>query len=77
MHIQKKQWLGSLLGQATVILVLVFLFACGGTLTYLRTGGFSVHVGVIPLVAGLCLLAVLVLGRPFPQKAGKRRIDLL
>ena len=72
MHIQKKQWLGSLLGQATVILVLVFLFACGGTLTYLRTGGFSVHVGVIPLVAGLCLLAVLA-GWVWLQKPNPKR----
>lgn len=57
MHIQKKQGWGSLLGQAAVILLLVFLFCLGGTLTYLRTGGFSIHVGLIPVAAGLCLLA--------------------
>lgn len=50
---------GSLLGQLTLILGLVFLFALGGALTYYRTGGLSLPVAMVPVAVALCLAASL------------------
>lgn len=71
MKIEKKQAIGSLLGQAAFILVWVFLFTLGGTWTYLRTGGFSLHLAGIPVVAGL-LLAAATAGWAVVQKPDAR-----